>query len=457
MKYTHILASMLLGTGFLLLAIPVQAKKLQAPTILRSSERTTRSVYISWKNVPYSEASQFEKYQVKAKQGNNSVGSKEVTDKLDKKRAGYTFNRLKPNKRYTVKVRAVTSEGNSKWVKKQFRTERGKSNIASPRLIDMEAHITMSGDNATLENLTAAMESWNMSHLVLMSPPIAFEDFSNNGRASNIVDFVADSSDSISVLYGGTKLNPIILGLGDEATYTEEALYPNGTSGNDYSEYIAVLASMEDDAATWEQTFKGRARAAAESGEYPGFGEFAGLHHALRDNHPYMVAKLDQELMLWLSDLAAEYDMYIMVHADATTGKMQQIANLAAHNRNTKIVWTHPGWYTGDQAKPQQYITMLEENENLYYQIKLRESGVGTVAYPLKKNGDLRPKWRTLLKDYRDRIMISSDTKLWSDPDDDIIKMYRSDLQPIQKMLDQLPSGVAYDLAHGTAENLLDL
>ncbi len=434
----------------------VQAKP-ETPTSLKTSYRTTRNAYISIKNVPFSTKAQFQYYRVQILHNNKVVKAKSITTDLDQKRTGVTIRALKPNYHYTARVRTVTTTGTSKWIEKEFTTTSGVTNKLKPEFVDMLAHASVSGSQANLSDITTALGDWNISHQVLAPVPSPLEGFKNGDQASEVVEFIGEDTDNtFSVLYGGIKLNPILHALGGENEITEEAVFPNGTKG-DVSGNLVDTQAILDNPTEWENRFRNRATEAAESGNYAGFGELSPLHLSYYTGHPYITFPADQELMLWLSDLAAEHDMYLLIHLEPTTGKLQQLENLLDHNPNTKIVWDHIGWYETDLSRPRIYKNMLEQHDNLYILIKMRNEDAYTAHRPIKRDGTLRSSWRTLFTSYSDRIMLSTDAKYWEEEDDNLKKSLLTSVEPLQQLYDQLPKSTVDAITNDTAASLLQL
>ncbi|MBI2415502.1 MAG: hypothetical protein HYV33_02440 [Candidatus Kerfeldbacteria bacterium] len=104
---------------------------------------------------------------------------------------------------------------------------------------------------------------------------------------------------------------------------------------------------------------------------------------------------------------------------------------------------------------------MMANHPNLYLTIKMRKPNEATKSYPLNSTGQLRSNWLDFITQYRDRIMISSDSKYWGST---IVNTTTADslsddaigaLEPIQKLLDQLPKKIARDLARNNAAAFL--
>ncbi len=459
MKITQYILTSLLSVAILLSApIVAQASASpKAPTNIKTTYRTTRSIYASWKNVPFSNKSQFKYYRVQIRKDSTTIQSFTVSSDLDAKRTGKIINKLKPNKSYKIRVRSVTDKGYGKWVSKSFRTQSGVSAENKPEVVDMHAHANVNNEQASLEAIEEAMTAWNITHQVLKPVPAPLENSQDSGKASDIVDFIGESDRNYSFLYGGTKLNGIAHILGEEQDITEGTVFPNGPGEKDYSSEFETAQEILENPNAWETRFKNRARAAAESGNYLGFGELAPLHLSYREGHPYITYPADQELMLWLSDLAAENDMFLYIHMEPTTAKLQQLANLLEHNRDTKIIWGHLGWYETDLSRPSTYVDMLEQHDNLYVAVKMRSEDAYTPHRPIKRDGTLRSAWKNIFTTYSDRVMVETDEKYWSEDNHDLKKSLRSSVQPLQQLSDQLPEDIARAIMYENAQALLGI
>lgn len=295
----------------------------------------------------------------------------------------------------------------------------GQSSEESPHplegtLIDIHAHANITNSEATADDLLADFDISNVGLGVFMVTPNAYPGASPE-TSLDYVAFFAGHTDRARIFYGGDELNPILHGLGRSEAFTVANVFPNGTGGLDVTSGLQELTDMALAPDTWTTEFQARATAAAVSGLYAGFGEFAAYHGSERSGHPFIHFKLDQELMLWLSDLAATHQMAIDVHMEATSEKLAELQTLLGHNRNTKIIWEHAGWSNTGEATADVLLALVAGNPNLYLGIKLRtpDSAEMDATYPFDESGSLTAAWQELLEGYADRIMIGTDAKYW--------------------------------------------
>ena len=100
---------------------------------------------------------------------------------------------------------------------------------------------------------------------------------------------------------------------------------------------------------TIEHPFLVEAEAKLRTGRYSGLGEFI-LHHygynrLVPTTHQHVSGDLevpaDSPLMLKIADLAARYDVPVVIHAEAEPRTVEQVRRLLAGSPRTKIVWAH--------------------------------------------------------------------------------------------------------------------
>ena len=138
--------------------------------------------------------------------------------------------------------------------------------------------------------------------------------------------------------------------------------------------------------------------------------------------------------MLWLSDLAASYNMVLDVHLEAEPDSLTALANLLQHNRKTKIVWDHVGWSNSGGVTAELIGRMLDRHRNLYVSLKLRDKDDRgrDATYPMDGAGRLLREWEDLLKHHADRIMIGTDAKYWEEEDNEPAAMLPPLLDPVK-------------------------
>jgi Amidohydrolase len=232
-------------------------------------------------------------------------------------------------------------------------------------------------------------------------------------------------------------------------------LFPNGGATMSQADVDQLNAIRTDATNTYRDIFMARATAAAQSGKYVGFGELAPLHYSLKSGQPYMIYKVDTSGMLWLSDLAAQYNMVLDIHLEATDTTLAEFANLLSHNTNTRIIWDHAGWSNSGFATAAVFSQMLADHPNLYLNLKMRSGAQLAAGSPTDDNGNLKPEWNTLLTTYADRIMVGTDAKYWGSPntiDDELAGSYTL----LDSMLRLLPPETAQKIRKDTATTLFN-
>lgn len=281
-------------------------------------------------------------------------------------------------------------------------------------IIDVHAHASISYDGASPSDLTTALDEANIGLIVLMNTPEAtLQDSSES--SDDLVAFFSDNISKVRFLYGGEELNPILHALGRSEAFTEANIFPNGTEGASYTEELQELTDIAAAPDAWETEFMNLATTAAESGNYIGFGELGPYHLSQRSGHPEIDYPANHELLLWLSDLAAEHEMILDIHMEATETKVTELEELLSHNTATKVVWEHAGWSNTGNATADLMASLLADHPNLYLAIKLRDPDTDLMssAYPFELDGTLDLDWQLLLEGYPEQIMLGTDFKYW--------------------------------------------
>lgn len=147
-------------------------------------------------------------------------------------------------------------------------------------------------------------------------------------------------------------------------------------------------------------------------GMFYGIGELMSRHDDLtaltygeppRANHP---------ALLEVYDLAADYDMPVLIHHNISGSYMkepiylQEMKDALAYNRKAKIIWAHVGISRRVEIPNLIEISeaMLSENPNLYYDI----SWVVYDDYLAKDSASLHD-WAALFEKYPDKFLIGTD------------------------------------------------
>lgn len=155
-------------------------------------------------------------------------------------------------------------------------------------------------------------------------------------------------------------------------------------------------------------------------GGYRGIGEF----------HLYDLEVVTRHMQRWAA-LAREHKIGLQVHCDARI-----VQALQAMEPKAKILWAH----AGVNEPPQTIGATLADNPGLMAELSVR-------AHDIAPGGTLDPQWRALFLRLPDRFMIGTDTSR--------VSRWEAYLRLIgdhRRWLDQLPSEIAAQIAHGNAE-----
>lgn len=328
--------------------------------------------------------------------------------------------------------------------------------VTAQELVDVHVHATVSSASASAQDLVDMMASNGVSLMVLMSEPEASYE-ADDVTSAGQVSFFASYSSSFRNMYGGSELQPMLFARGYNGTLpiTSAIVYPNGGtfSAQNIADFTAINTEAEGGA--WETLFRSRATTAAQSGQYVGFGELGPLHESSKSGQPYISYDIDTPWMLWLSDLAADNNMVMDIHAEATATILTQFATLLSHNTDTKIIWAHAGWTNLDTsvATAAVFTQMLADHPNLYLDLKMRAGEEGGDTSPVDSAGVIKSEWLTLLTTYADRIMVGTDAKYWSSSAT-VEALFDPSYSSLNAMLEQLPSATAVKIRATTARTL---
>lgn len=331
---------------------------------------------------------------------------------------------------------------------------------AASTTIDAHAHAWTSDSRASVQQLFDLMTANGISQTILMQPPMpGYRDTETGADSSeSLRNFFAGLGSAFPCLYGGAELQPLLYATGHAGAITLAELYPNGGAGLSQADVDTLNAIAADTTKTYSRIFKSRATAAAQSGKYRGFGELAPLHYSQRAGHPFMTYKVDTEGMLWLSDLAAQYNMVLDVHmeVEATGTKLAELSTLLTYNPNTRIIWDHAGWSSSGLATAAVFSQMLADHPNLYLSLKMRGNSNLGAGSPTDGSGNLKGEWRTLLTTYADRIMVGTDAKYWENSGTILAEDLAGAYTLLDNMLKLLPADRAQKIRSGTARTLFN-
>ena len=147
-------------------------------------------------------------------------------------------------------------------------------------------------------------------------------------------------------------------------------------------------------------------------GEIYGIGEVMSRHDDLTALTYGEPPHADHPAFLEIFDLAAEYDIPVLIHHNISGVNIEdpiylkEMQNALAHNRDTNIIWAHVGISRRITVPSLLSVAdkMLKENENLYYDI----SWIVFEDYINKDKVSLR-KWANLIEKYPDRFILGTD------------------------------------------------
>jgi len=156
--------------------------------------------------------------------------------------------------------------------------------------------------------------------------------------------------------------------------------------------------------------------------------------------------RADAPTLMALLDLAAKYKRPLNIHAQWDNDTAKQVAALADHNKNARLILSHCGVF----ASSGQMRAFLEAHANVdcdlsfrsppqVRQARLAERAVFTANH-------LDDDWQKLIEDHPDRFVVGvDDTRDWAEYDE-IVAHIRGGL------LANLTPAAAEKVAHGNAE-----
>ena len=154
---------------------------------------------------------------------------------------------------------------------------------------------------------------------------------------------------------------------------------------------------------------------------YAGIGEF----HAFGDDIELPVLKK-------VIELASRHHIFLHAHSDSSA-----VENIFAYDENAIVLWAHSGFETSAEID-----RMLSQYPNLWADLAFR--------YEHESDGRVMPEWRELFLKHPDRFMLGTDTytpERWFY----VIEHATN----ARRWLDDLPPGVAENIAWKNAETLL--
>lgn len=157
-------------------------------------------------------------------------------------------------------------------------------------------------------------------------------------------------------------------------------------------------------------------------------------HQGIGEFHIRNRAMWDRALFRRIIDMAKERDLFLHVHSDAKP--IRWLYNL---DKDVKIIWAHAG--LGEDADT--VYRVMKRYPNLMADTSLRE-------FAIRGSGDdLDPKWKKIIFEFQDRLMIGSDTWVNDQWDN-----YDAIMASNRAWLSKLPRSVAEKIAYKNAERV---
>ncbi|WP_199911674.1 amidohydrolase family protein [Dongshaea marina] len=190
-------------------------------------------------------------------------------------------------------------------------------------------------------------------------------------------------------------------------------------------------------------------------GFWQGIGEVLTRHDSLTALTEGEQARADHPAMMKVYQLAARYDLPVIVHSNITSERersplyLGEIENALKGNPKTRIIWAHAGASNTllrrqslDFVLPE-LRQLLERYPNLYV---LGSWSLRDLMIP--EEGKADPQWIQLIKDYPDRFMLGSDLV-------GTFKNLAKALHGWDPVLDHLPASIAEKVAQTNMLKLL--
>jgi hypothetical protein len=174
--------------------------------------------------------------------------------------------------------------------------------------------------------------------------------------------------------------------------------------------------------------------------------------------HPYVSSPADNPLFLALADIAAKHDLPIELHMEAIvtpadqnpkfrsppnpaklTPNIPALERLLAHNRDTRIVWSHLGWDNTGQRTPALMRRMFAAHPNLYANVKFGGDSLPANRLATREGG-LNPAWRAVILEFPDRFLAATDQFHVSPRSD---RRFPQHAFIARQVLDELPPEIA--------------
>ena len=190
-----------------------------------------------------------------------------------------------------------------------------------------------------------------------------------------------------------------------------------------------------------------QAKSGLQEGLYFGIGEV----HFMNGFRP----RTDNKIFLQLIELAAEYEVPMLIHIDS--GNEKTFLNLCLSNPNIRLIFAH----AGGNLRPAHIETILQQCPNVWIDFAARDPG--RYDGISKQDHTLLPDWKALVLAYPDRFITGTDpvwkVTRWStwDTDDEGWTHYQKLYDYHWTWLNDLPKEVRKKIAWENTQTLLKL
>jgi predicted TIM-barrel fold metal-dependent hydrolase len=183
---------------------------------------------------------------------------------------------------------------------------------------------------------------------------------------------------------------------------------------------------------------------------YKGIGEIDLRHAPVPTAASETKNPADSNSMKALVDIAAEYDVPVVVHHESN---FEELENLLEYNPNAKVILAHAG--TGGMDTMFRMDRILGKYPNLYVDLSQKTSVFITgdqkdeLYWLLLPGGKINPVWKHVLEKYPDRFFIGGDYYV---EDRNSLK---EGTDEFRKVLAQLDSETAEKMAYSNILSIL--
>jgi len=267
-------------------------------------------------------------------------------------------------------------------------------------LFDAHAHLN---HDMTAEMLIKWMDQAGVRKMVLMPRYYSDDGKATDGQAAEYVRRYPERFIAIIAGQRGGLLRP-------SAWMTEDAPDIRGDKG----QWLMISGHR----------FLAEAESKLRSGQFSGLGEFIIHHYGYNRLVPTtdqsvsgdLELPVDTPLMFKIVDLAAHYNVPVVIHAEAEPQTAEQMRKLLDRSPNTKIIWAH----NCGRGPSEQTAEFLKAYPNLMCDLGCMANayGYGTgwpagrsrhITVVQYRDGRINPKMRNLFETFPDRFMIGTD------------------------------------------------